>query len=154
MLTPARLAVALFLVFAVPATAAEITTDILGYEREILADSCDQITFMPGFIDMVDMNDDGRADGIVDYQYLDCDGSMNAFCGSGGCTLRLYTGLADGRFAATADLLSEGLKLRQVKGKTKLYISLDGGACGKSGASSCTLIGHLTDKELVVESQK
>ena len=151
---PARLLFALAFFLAGPASAAEITNDILAYEREILAISCDKITFMPGSIEMTDLNDDGRNDAIVDYQYLDCDGSMNAFCGSGGCTLRLYSGLADGRFAATADLLSEGLKIRKVKGKTKLYISLDGGACGKSGASSCTLVGHLTDEALIVESQK
>lgn len=134
--------------------AAEETSDIIAYERQILADSCTTIEFMPGFIDVTDLNDDGVDDAIIDYQYLNCDGSNMAFCGTGGCTLRLYSGRGSGRFTEAADMLSQGLKLVRRSGKTYLAISVRGSECGKSGAKKCTITGRLKDGEFAVDSRK
>lgn len=133
--------------------AAEVE-DILQHERKLLSGQCTVIEFYPGFIEITDLNGDGRDDAIVDYQYLQCDGSSNAFCGSGGCTLRVYSGGRSGRFAEAGEFLSYGLKLHGKGTKTRILISVHGSECGGAGASPCTIVGRLGQGKFVVEGKR
>ncbi|MDH4980716.1 hypothetical protein [Hyphomicrobium sp. D-2] len=133
--------------------AAEVK-DILQHERQLLAGQCSEIEFYPGFIEMMDLNGDGREDAIIDYQYVHCDGATETFCGSGGCTLRLYSGSRNGAFAEAGEFLSYGLKLRGSGKKRRIAISVHGSACGKAGAASCTITGRLADGKFVIERKQ
>lgn len=125
--------------------------DILQHERALLSGQCGEIEFQPGFIEMTDLNGDGLEDGIIDYQYVLCDGASTAFCGSGGCTLRLYSGGRNGLFAEAGEFLSYGLKVRGSGSKARISIAVHGSECGKAGAAPCTIVGRLGQKKFIVE---
>lgn len=137
-----------------PAVSAAEVDDVLQHERRLLSGQCTQIEFYPGFIEMSDLNGDARDDAIVDYQYLHCDGSSSAFCGSGGCTLRIYSGGRDGRFAEAGEFLSYGLKVQGKGSKMRLAISVHGSECGKAGAAPCTIVGRLGQGKFIVERKR
>ncbi len=91
-----------------------------------------------------DLDGDGRADLILDYLGLLCDGSR-AFCGTGGCSQEVWLGQPDGTYRLLVDdqfveiaPLEPGL-LRTVR---------DGGWCGLSGAEICEVTYAITDGRL------
>ena len=133
--------------------AAEVS-DILQHERKLLSGQCTQIEFYPGFIEMMDLNGDGREDALIDYQYLQCDGSSDAFCGSGGCTMRMYSGERRGLFAEAGEFLSYGIKIQGRGRKMRIAISVHGTECGGSGASPCTIVGRLSQGKFIVERKR
>ena len=141
------------LLWSAGAQAAEVQ-DILQHERKVLAGQCTEIEFYPGFIEMMDLNGDGREDAIIDYQYLNCDGAMNAFCGTGGCTLRLYSGGRGGVFSEAGEFLSLGLKLQGSGKKRRIAISMHGSACNKAGSETCTVVGRLADGKFIIERKR
>lgn len=141
------------LIWSAGVQAAEVR-DILQHERQILASQCAEIEFYPGFIEMMDLNGDGHEDAIIDYQYLHCDGATGTFCGTGGCTLRLYSGQRGGAFAEAGEFLSLGLKLQGSGRKRRIAISVHGSACGKPGAAQCTIVGRLTGSKFIVDRKK
>ena len=135
------------------ASAAE-TANVLEFERKKLQSSCGQVEFMPGFIEMTDLNGDGIDDAIIDYQYLQCDGSSIAFCGSGGCTVRFYAGLPGGRHAEAGEFLSHGLRTSG-RGRSMRIAIRDGGSeCGRANAAACTLDAALVGQQIVVRGRR
>lgn len=128
--------------------------DILQHERNVLSGQCQAIEFYPGFIEIMDLNGDGTEDAIVDYQYLSCDGSSLAFCGSGGCTLKLYGGKRGGLFDEAGEFLSYGLKIVGKGKAARIAISVHGSECGKDGAAPCTLTGRLRNGTFIVERKR
>ncbi len=142
----------LFLTTLGSAISAE-TGNILAFERDRLKAACQQIDFMPGFIEMTDLNGDGIEDAIIDYGHLQCDGSNIAFCGSGGCTLRFYAGLGGERFAEAGEFLSFGIRTRGRGKNLRIAIRVGGGACGKANAASCTLDAALVRNKIVVRGR-
>ncbi|WP_334147984.1 hypothetical protein [Hyphomicrobium sp.] len=139
--------------FSASGASADIT-DILSHERTLLSGQCTEIEFYPGFIDVTDLNGDRWDDAIIDYQYLMCDGSFSAFCGTGGCTLRLYSGGPKGTFSEAAEFLSRGLKTKGRGKRMRLLISLHGSECGRPGAASCVLTGRLGRGTFIVDSKR
>jgi hypothetical protein len=130
------------------------TGNILEFERGKLKDSCQQIEFMPGFIDMIDLNGDGLEDAIIDYSHLQCDGSNIAFCGTGGCTLRFYAGLRGDRYAEAGEFLSHGIRTSGRGKNLRIAIRVGGGDCGKANAASCTLDAALIGNKIVVRGRR
>lgn len=130
------------------------TGNILEFERGKLRESCGTIEFMPGFIEMTDLNGDGIDDAIIDYSHLSCDGGSMAFCGSGGCTLRFYAGLPGERFAEAGEFLSHRIRLVGKGRNMQIAIEVGGGVCGRANAASCTLDAALKGTKIVVRGRR
>lgn len=147
------LSFAVLLATGLATTAAE-TNNILEFERKKLSDTCQDVVFMPGFIEMMDLNGDGIDDSIIDYDYLQCDGSNIQFCGSGGCTVRFYAGLPGNRYAEAGEFLSYGLRTIGRGRNMRLAIRVGGGDCGRANAASCTLDAALVGQRIVVRGRR
>lgn len=111
---------------------------ILAAERQELSSYCTEIGFGDGFLSEADINGDNLPDAVVDYGSLQCDGSQSAFCGSGGCTIRLYMQHADGTHALVGDLLAHAVVFDR-PAEASFLVASHGSACGRVGAEACDL---------------
>ncbi|GGK29013.1 hypothetical protein [Salinarimonas ramus] len=78
---------------------------ILALERLEIGEFCAETSFLDGYATPVDANGDDRPDYVVNTQLLLCDGSQMMFCGSAGCTHRVWVQRSDGGY----DLAYDGL---------------------------------------------
>lgn len=93
----------------------------------------------PGFVELKDINGDGRADYILDYGHFECDGNAGYFCGTAGCLTQVFASLPDGSYAKVLDENVRGLRFSRVRGRPAMLIDLHGMACGRVGAAPCAL---------------
>jgi hypothetical protein len=122
-------------VFAPPVIAA--TADpVVDSERKELSGFCDEMKFLDGFAREVDANGDGLADIAVDYSQLSCNGTQMMFCGSGGCTQRIYVQRAGGDFIRVAEFLAYKFEFDRPQDASFLAV-MHGGACNRAGAQTC-----------------
>jgi hypothetical protein len=84
-----------------------------------------------------DFNGDGGEDWIVDYKKLQCAGTANPFCGSGGCTLQVFLWSGGSKWNKAFDELVRSYKFVRTGGQRALEVQLGGAACGKPNAQSC-----------------
>lgn len=122
--------------FAPFPAAADLQT-VLQQERAGLAESCpDGMEFLAGFAAPVNINGDATQDILVDYGQLSCNGTQMMFCGSAGCTQKIYLGRADGSHAMVGEFLAYELRFDRPTEGTFLAV-LHGGSCGRAGAETC-----------------
>lgn len=120
-----------------PLTALADLQSVLQQERTDLAEMCGAtMQFLEGFATEVDVNGDTAPDILVDYGQLSCDGTRMMFCGSAGCTQKIYLGRADGSHAMVAEFLAYGLRFDRPSEATFLAV-LHGGSCGRAGVETC-----------------
>ncbi|MDF2232434.1 hypothetical protein P2H44_07705 [Albimonas sp. CAU 1670] len=67
----------------------------------------------------------------LDYSKLTCEGAWSAFCGSGGCMLRVQVGRQAWEWQV------EGWSMVELEGFPVLMLVRDGGWCGGAGAQIC-----------------
>jgi hypothetical protein len=135
-----------FLVVVKPAVALEA---VLEAERKELAGDCQTIAFDDSFAVDANINGDGVGDVLTDYGSLVCDGSRTMFCGSGGCTQRLYLGRADGSLRLVASFLAYGIEFDRPD-EASFVVSSHGGDCGQAGAMGCQRRFRLDGEKLVL----
>lgn len=87
-----------------------------------------------GMFHRVDINDDGVADWVVDFEKAP---NASYFCGTGGCRHRIYVSNARGGWDLAMDTQVRTFKLRRSKGKTLLNVDFHGSACGGFGVDPC-----------------
>ena len=120
-----------------PLPAAADLQSVLQEERTGLAETCtDTLQFLEGFASQVNVNGDTAPDILVDYGQLSCDGTQMMFCGSAGCTQKVYLGRADGSHAMAGEFLAYELRFDRPSEGTFLAV-LHGGSCGRAGAQTC-----------------
>ena len=68
---------------------------------------------------------------VLDYARLLCEGAHSAFCGSGGCMLRVQVGRQAWEWQV------EGWSMIELEGFRVLALARDGGWCGGAGAQLC-----------------
>lgn len=125
----------LFALAPLPA-AADLQT-VLQQERTDLAETCsDTMQFLDGFAREVNVDGDGRPDILVDYGRLSCNGTQMMFCGSAGCTQKIYLARPDGSHAMIGEFLAYELRFDRPSEGTFLAV-LHGGACGRAGVETC-----------------
>lgn len=133
----ARSLACLSLVAFAPLTALADLQSVLQQERTDLAEMCGAtMQFLEGFAREVNVDGDAAPDILVDYGQLSCDGTRMMFCGSAGCTQKIYLGRADGSHAMAAEFLAYELRFDRPSEGTFLAV-LHGGSCGRAGAETC-----------------
>ncbi|SOC03625.1 hypothetical protein SAMN05421512_104202 [Stappia indica] len=110
---------------------------VLQRERTELAEMCGAtMQFLEGFAREVNVDGNGAPDILVDYGQLSCDGTRMMFCGSAGCTQKIYLARADGSHAMVAEFLAYELRFDRPSEGTFLAV-LHGGSCGRAGVETC-----------------
>lgn len=110
--------------------------DVLALEREALGTYCETIAFRPGFLRAVDVNADGSGDLLVDYGALDCDGLASMFCGSGGCTQRVYLGRDDGGVELVGEFLAYEIVFDHPD-SASFVVGIHHSGCDQDGIGTC-----------------
>jgi hypothetical protein len=90
-------------------------------------------TVEPGFVRQADVDGDGVNDALIDWGGLACDGRRD-FCGTGGCTQEVWLGDRSGPYRM---ILSDLILRIDLPEPGRIHLTLDGGACGRSGAEIC-----------------
>lgn len=132
-----------------PVHAASANDAILRMERQELSSYCQEIEFDDGFISEANVNGDDLPDILVSYGSLQCDGSYSAFCGSGGCTFRIYVQSPNGSYGFVGDLLAHGIVFDRPD-EASFLVSSHGSACGRVGAEACDLRFRLEGERAVL----
>jgi len=81
----------------------------------------------------VDVNGDGVADWMIDYEAAQ---NPSLFCGTGGCRRQVYVS-RDGGYVLAFDRVIRQFKLRKAKGQRLLDLDFHGSTCGKAGVEDC-----------------
>lgn len=93
------------------------------------------VSVEPGFETMMDLDLDGRLDLVYDYGALRCSAyGLGFYCGSAGCTHRLFRALPGGGYDPVLSL-----NLYSLTPGPTLRIAAHGTFCGGIGADACTL---------------
>jgi hypothetical protein len=89
-----------------------------------------------GFVRRIDVNGDGIADVVLDYSFATCGEDPNFFCGTGGCTYQVFASVGGG-FREVYDETVREIRFRTVAGTPRLFASLHGSACHRTGYLPC-----------------
>lgn len=111
-----------------------VEADIKALKAEC---SPDKPKLEPGFIESRDINADGVKDHILDYGRFKCGDSMSLYCGSAGCTTKVFASLPGGQYTVVLNQNVQALSFKTIKGKPAMLLGLHGSACGKVGAEPC-----------------
>jgi hypothetical protein len=133
------LACALSLALLAPVFAA-MEPDNVAAEVEDAAKSCREMGGAPNTDAMLkadDLNGDGAEDWIVDYKKLQCAGTPNPFCGSGGCMLQIFLWSGGSTWTKAFDDTVQSYRFINSGGQRALEVKFSGSACGKVNAQSC-----------------
>lgn len=124
--------------WAAPGLAQGLPPAIEADIKTLKADcSPDKPKLEPGYLESKDINADGVTDYILDYGRFKCGDSMSLYCGSAGCTTKVYASLPGGGYAVVLDENVQALSFKTVKGKPAMVLGLHGSACNKVGAAAC-----------------
>lgn len=107
-----------------------------------------KLTLAPDTVRMIDLTGDGRQDFIVSLENAKCSSFASIYCGTGGCPLEIFVGLADGSYRSVFADQVRGYKILPAQGKGPRTIRFDmhGGFCGKTGADECVKQQRITDQ--------
>ena len=83
----------------------------------------------------VDINHDGVADWIVDFEQS----GENAWCGTGGCRQVIFVSKSADQFTVVFDEQTRQFSLKQSRKVVRLDIDVHGSFCGTFGAEACPL---------------
>lgn len=81
---------------ALAQTSAPLPREVEAGRREAASLCTGRVTFAAGYIQTADFNGDGRPDYLVNDEKVVCPGSPPLFCGSGGCSTRLFLSTPSG----------------------------------------------------------
>jgi hypothetical protein len=109
---------------------AEIDADIRECRPE-------KVVLGRGFVSQRDVNGDGTPDFILDYGAFQCGDRAAFYCGSGGCTTKVFVSTGRNGYAKVFDEIVRGMQFRTVNGRPAMMLNLHGSACGKVGAEPC-----------------
>ena len=104
----------------------------------------ERATLKPGFVDVKDVNGDGRPDYILDYGSFECGSSMSGYCGTGGCLTQVFASLDDGSYVKVLDENVRGLRFAKRAGRPAMILDLHGSACGRAGVERCGMTLYWT----------
>jgi len=128
--------------------AATDTGAVLDKERSELSDLCTDIEFLDGYTRPVNVNDDGLDDLLIDYGALSCDGMRSMFCGSGGCTQKIYLQRSDGSFYEAASFLTYEIDFDEPE-NASFVVASHGSSCDRAGVDACYDRFSLASGELI-----
>ena len=132
----AALGVAIGLAAGAPGMAAESVAQAVERARELCEQLGGRFSVGEGAVGELalgpgrDAEGDDRAE-TLDYAKLVCEGAWSAFCGSGGCPLRVQVGPQAWEWQV------EDWWMIDVAGFPVLMLGRDGGWCGGAGAQIC-----------------
>lgn len=92
--------------------------------------------FKPGHVIERDVNNDGVKDFILDIGFLECTGEFVSYCGTGGCYKTIIASSGSG-YVKAFDGLARDLKVKTIRGRPAIVLTLHGFACGKVGVQDC-----------------
>lgn len=131
------------LLSAAPLKAAEIVDDAIAQEKAEVAQTCKVATYGEHFADIVDFNNDGLDDVIVNRGAVNCDGVDGKLCGDVGCPHNFYVGVAEGGyvFIANADLY--GYELKKRYGNLTFEMKANAASCGRDDDEYCIITSRV-----------
>jgi hypothetical protein len=100
----------------------------------------------PGTITRIDLNGDGRADYLVDYNHVECVRLASLFCGTGGCPLAIVVSQRDGSYVKVFDQRVLAHKIEPGTGPRTITFQMHGTYCGGAGADDCVKTQVVTEK--------
>lgn len=127
-------------IVALPATAQvpSVPAVVQAALGEAVAQCDDEIVLEKGFIKQQDVNGDGVADFILDFNHYRC-GGTRLNCGSGGCTLQVFASL-NGRHVKVIEDLVQAFRFGQIKGRPAVALGEHGSNCGRAGSERCAKV--------------
>lgn len=86
----------------------ELLSDPEIYEKNHYAERCDTVQYGSGFIDRIDINNDGIKDAVTNSSEIVCDGVRGPDCTAEGCPFNFYLQVKEGGYfmIATAQMYS------------------------------------------------
>ena len=127
-------------VYAAPNLPAEVRKELAEAEQMCREHENGKLDFSKG-VSIVDLNNDGISDYIVDYNGLYCDTAASLFAGNSGAVYFIYTGLPNGKARLAYTGSSYELRLDRRGATARLYETTAGGNCGQD-------MRHVTTAEL------
>lgn len=118
----------------VPASATGSVEQAIAAAKAMCEDLGGTFSALPDAVSEIDLGggegENGRATAL-DYSKLRCEGAWTAFCGSGGCPLRVQVG------SQAWEWQVEGWAMAEPFGFRVLMLVRDGGWCGGAGSQIC-----------------
>lgn len=130
------LAVALLLLGALPALAAELPRYVAGPVSGLLHDCRQAGQRAPSaeaMVIAVDLDGDGRPDHVVDAA-RGCQAVRDLYCNAAGCTIDIYLSTLSGK---ALGLRVRGMAVDRGRRPARLLVTAGGSECGGSDAQEC-----------------
>lgn len=109
------------------------------HEIDIANKTCapDKPSVGRGFVTQRDVTGNGPHDYVLNYETFNC-GTMQSFCGSGGCSLQVFVHQPNGSYKKVYDDTVQRVTFQQVQGRPAMILQLHGSNCGKAGPAPCS----------------
>lgn len=147
-----RLAIVLaIVVLTVPSRAAMEPANVAA-ELDFAAKTCREMGGIPSTRAMLtvhDLNGDGSEDWIVDYKKFICLGTINPFCGTGGCSLQIFLSSTGSSWTLAFDEVLHRYKFTLVNGKRTMKVQFGGAACNKTNSRACAKNYEIEQERIV-----
>ncbi|TNC05870.1 hypothetical protein FF100_35215 [Methylobacterium terricola] len=95
------------------------------------------VTLGRKFVEQKDVTGDGVPDYILNYGEFRCGDRGVLYCGSGGCTTKIFAATVRNGYTKVFDQIVRDLQPGTARGRPVLFLGLHGSACGKVGAEPC-----------------
>lgn len=128
---------------AVPGQAAPILPDAVAHEKAAIDGQCKAAIYGDDFSRVVDFNNDGLDDVVINLGAVNCDGVDGKLCGEVGCPHNFYVGIAEGGYVliASADLYGYELKTRY--GNLVFEMKANAASCKRDDDEYCIITSRV-----------
>lgn len=118
-----------------PAAAQELPRVVEQHLQTLVKDCDGKIDVARKSLQVIDLNEDGVPDFVVDTGAIGCE-MATYYCGSAGCTLMIFAS-HNGTHSIVWEGNAHQWKPIKVRGKPGLHFDLHGSACNRVGSAAC-----------------
>jgi hypothetical protein len=113
-----------------------------------------KVTFAPDTVRKLDLNGDGREDYIISFADTKCEGRLEVYCGTGGCSLDIFVTLPNGKQRMVFSDRVRAYELLPGEGARTIRFDMHGSYCGTYGAAECPKEHRITDQPFEFRAPK
>lgn len=129
----------LLLAMSLPLTGTSHATTfdaLLEAERKELSQDCETLEFDQAFASAVDINGDDLQDAVINYGNMTCNGSQMMFCGTAGCSVKLFIQREADDFVQIASFYTYEFTFDRPE-EASFVAAQHGSACDRAGVETC-----------------
>ena len=121
-----------------PREAAGAKAVIEATRKRCLKEGGHMLVLEPGAVSRHDLTGNGRADYIIDFNFIRCERLASPYCGTGGCELSIVVALPRGKFREVFHQQVIRYEIEPSDGSMRtIRFDLHGTFCGKTGPEPC-----------------